>query len=132
VVLSGGFPGALDGEQVDLVVDAVGGELRKPSLDVLAPLGRMLVVGHASAAAEEPILGNELWQSNRGVLGFSVGPILQADPGLARPAAEAVIGLIADGTLELAIEELPLSAAAEAHRRLESRATSARINLTTA
>jgi NADPH2:quinone reductase len=131
VLLADQFPDALDGEQVDLVVDAVGGDLRKPSLEVLAPLGRMLVVGHASTTPETPILGNELWRRNFGVLGFSVGTILQRNPDLARPAAEAVIDLIADGTLKLAIDELPLTAAAEAHRRLENRETAGRINLTT-
>jgi NADPH2:quinone reductase len=107
VLLADQFPDALDGEQVDLVVDAVGGNLRKPSLDVLAPLGRILVVGHASTTPEAPILGNELWRRNLGIVGFSVG------------------------TLTLAIEELPLTAAAEAHRRLENRETAGRINLTT-
>jgi NADPH2:quinone reductase len=130
-VLSDRFREALDGEQVDLVVDAVGGDLRTPSLDVLAPLGRMLLVGHASTTPEQPILGNDLWRRNLGVLGFAVGTILQRDPALARPAAEAVIDLIADGSLKLAIDELPLSAAAEAQRRLERRETAGRINLTT-
>jgi NADPH2:quinone reductase len=130
VMVSDEFPAALGNEQVDLVIDAVGGALRKPSLDVLAPFGRMLVVGHASTTPEEPILGNELWQRNLGVLGFSVGPILLAQPDLAKPAAQAVIPLIADGTLHLAIDELPLARAAEAHGRLERRETTGRINLT--
>jgi NADPH2:quinone reductase len=90
----------------------------------------MLLVGHASTAPEEPISGNDLWVRNIGVLGFSVGPILQADPLLARPAASAVINLMEQGALHVPIATLPLTQAAEAHRRLEARGVTGRVILT--
>jgi NADPH:quinone reductase len=127
VAVADEFPAALGDERVDLVIDAVGGALRKPSLGLLAPFGRMLVVGHASTTPEEPIPGNELWLRSVSVLGFSV----TSHPELAKPAAEAVIPLIANGMLRIDIEEFPLAKAAEAHRRLERRETTGRIILTT-
>jgi NADPH2:quinone reductase len=124
------FPDALSGQKFDLIVDPVGGPARRASLDLLAPLGRMLLVGHASTTPEEPIRGNDLWVRNIGVLGFSVGPILQAHPLRARPAASAVINLIEQGALHVPIETLPLTQASEAHRRLEARGVTGRVILT--
>ncbi len=125
------FPGALRDQIFDLIVDPVGGPARRASLDLLAPLGRMLLVGHASTTPEEPIRGNEIWGRSVGVLGFSVGPILQTHPILARPAASAMINLIEQGALHVPIETLPLTNASEAHRRLEARDITGRIVLTT-
>jgi len=124
------FPDALSGQKFDLIVDPVGGPARGASLDLLAPLGRMLLVGHASTTPEEPIRGNDLWVRNIGVLGFSVGPILQAHPLRVRPAASAVINLIEQGKLRVPIETLPLAEASEAHRRLEARGVTGRVILT--
>jgi NADPH:quinone reductase len=125
------FPDALSGQKFDLIVDPVGGPARRASLDLLAPLGRMLLVGHASTTPEEPIRGNDLWVRNIGVLGFSVGPILQAHPLRARPATSAVINLIEQGKLRVPIETLPLAEASEAHRRLEAKGVTGRVILTT-
>ena len=91
----------------------------------------MLLVGHASTAAEEPIIGNDLWVRNIGVLGFSVGPLLRADPLRARPAVSAVITLMEQGALHVPIALLHLAQASEAHRRLEARGVTGRILLTT-
>jgi NADPH2:quinone reductase len=125
------FPDALSGQKFDLIVDPVGGPAHRASLDLLAPLGRMLLVGHASTTPEEPIRGNDLWVRNIGVLGFSVGPILQAHPLRARPATSAVINLIEQGKLRVPIETLPLAEASEAHRRLEAKGVTGRVILTT-
>jgi NADPH2:quinone reductase len=130
VLTSDRFPDALSGQTFDLIVDPVGGPARLASLDLLAPLGRMLLVGHASTAPEEPIRGNDLWVRNIGVLGFSVGPILRADPLRARLASSAVITLLEQGVLHVPITTLPLTQAAEAHRLLEARGVTGRVILT--
>lgn len=64
------------------------------------------------------------------MLGFAVGPYLQNNPSAARPAAESVITLLASGRLAQRVDALPLSDAAEAHRRLEAREVPGRIVLT--
>src|ERR1700709_1565154 len=46
VFTSDGFVEALAGRPVDVVADAVGGDVRTASLDVLAPFGRTLLLGH--------------------------------------------------------------------------------------
>ncbi|MFE1251202.1 zinc-binding alcohol dehydrogenase family protein [Streptomyces sp. NPDC058735] len=119
----------LDGRPVDVVVDPVGGEVRAASLDVLAQLGRILAVGHAAHTPDAPLTGDELWQKNAGILGFSAGHYLHAHPEAARPAAEKIVGLLARGELTLRVDELPLSEAAEAHRRLEAREVPGRLVL---
>jgi NADPH2:quinone reductase len=130
VLTSDRFPDALSGQTFDLIVDPVGGPARLASLDLLAPLGRMLLVGHASTAPEEPIRGNDLWVRNIGVLGFSVGPILRDDPLRASSASSAVINLMEQGALHVPITTLPLTQASEAHRLLEARGVTGRVILT--
>ncbi|MCF4138759.1 zinc-binding dehydrogenase [Streptomyces sp. Tue 6430] len=130
VFTSDRFVKALDGRKVDVVVDPVGGEVRTAGLDVLAPLGRILLLGHAARTSDTPVTGDELWSRNAGMLGFAVGPYLQTDPSAAQPAAAHAIRLLADGRLTQHIDEFPLSEAAEAHRRLEALEVSGRIVLT--
>ncbi|MCW2653708.1 MAG: NADPH:quinone reductase [Mycobacterium sp.] len=130
VFTSDRFVDALTGQSIDVVVDAVGGEVRTASLDVLAPLGRILLLGHAAATPDTPVTRDQLWLTSAGLLGFSVGPYLQANPASAQPAAEQVLSLLASGQLALRIEELPLAKAAEAHQRLEAHQVPGRLLLT--
>ncbi len=130
ILTSDHFVKALDGRPVDVVVDPVGGEVRTASLDVLAPLGRILLLGHAARTPDTPITGDELWGRNAGMLGFAVGPYLQTDASAAASATAHVIPLLADGRLTQRIDEVRLSEAAEAHRRLEAREVTGRIVLT--
>jgi NADPH2:quinone reductase len=130
VFTSDQFVKGLDGRPADVVVDPVGGDVRTASLDVLAQLGRILLVGHAARTPDTPLTGDDLWHRNAGMLGFAVGPYLAANPDAARPAAEKVVDLLARGELTLRVDELPLSQAAEAHRRLEAREVPGRLVLT--
>lgn len=130
VLTSDSFVEALAGQPVDVVADAVGGDVRTASLDVLAPLGRMLLLGHAASTPDTPVTGDELWLRNVAMLGFSIGFYLQTNPGSAQPAAERVLPLLATGQLRLEVDEMPLRAAAEAHRRLESHQVAGRLVLT--
>ncbi|HTE59032.1 MAG TPA: zinc-binding dehydrogenase [Solirubrobacteraceae bacterium] len=131
VITGANFPAALEGEVVGIVVDPVGGELRKPSLDVLAPQGQLLIMGHASSNPDEPFTGDDLWRRSIGATGFVVGAFLQTDPSRARPAVEAVSSLVADGTLRVPVQTLKLAQAAVAHRHLEDRTNTGRLILTT-
>lgn len=130
VFTSDRFVQGLDGRRVDVVVDPVGGQVRAATLDVLAPLGRILLVGHAAGDPDVPLTGDDLWHRNAGMLGFAVGPYLQGNPAAARPAVEHLLPLLAAGRLTQRVDELPLTEAAEAHRRLEAREVPGRIVLT--
>lgn len=131
VITGPSFPAALGDEKVGVVVDPVGGELRKPSLDVLAPQGQLLIVGHASSNPDEPFTGDDLWRRSIGATGFTVGTFLHADPSRAQPALEAVSPLVIDGTLRVPVQTLKLAQAAVAHRHLEERTNTGRLILTT-
>jgi len=130
VFTSDRFTEGLGDRRVDVVVDPVGGRVRAATLDVLAPLGRILLLGHAAGEPDVPLTGDDLWYRNASMLGFGVGPFLQNNPAAARPAVEHVIPLLATGLLNQRIDELPLTEAAEAHRRLQAREVPGRIVLT--
>jgi NADPH2:quinone reductase len=130
VIVSADLPGSLKPGTVDVIVDPVGGQQRLDSLDLLRPLGRMLVVGNASGDPTNLVDTNQIWTRNIAVLGFSVGTLLGAEPGRGVPAGIAVLPLLADGRLTLPIEQLPLSQAAEAHRRMDTGEVTGRLLLT--
>jgi NADPH2:quinone reductase len=129
VFVSDRFVEGLEGRRIDVVVDPVGGQVRSATLDVLAPLGRILLLGHAAGDPDVPLTGDELWYRNAGMLGFAVGPYLQHNPAAAQPAAEHVLPLLVTGRLAQRVDELPLTEAVEAHRRLEAREVPGRIVL---
>jgi NADPH2:quinone reductase len=113
----------------DIVVDPVGGDLRRRSLALLNPLGRVLAVGNASGAADVLVGANELWLANAAVVGFNVGGLLMAQPHRAREFAERALELLAAGEVDIPIETLPLARAAEAHARLEARSVAGKLVL---
>ncbi|MCW2996187.1 MAG: hypothetical protein JWQ18_3682 [Conexibacter sp.] len=130
VIVSDDFPAALNDERFDVVVDPVGGPQREASLDVLGPLGRLLVVGSAGDDHAIAVDTNRIWTSSIAVVGFTVGFVLAGDPTLGVAAGRAVLPLLAGGELSLPVTELPLAEAAEAHRRMDARSVVGRIVLT--
>ena len=129
VIASDEFPGALNAERFDVVIDPVGGELRTISLDVMAPLGRLLAVGNASGDWRHSVETNRLWVSNLAILGFSGGSYLPTHPESVRPAAEAALKVVSEGLVNVHTDVLPLEQAAEAHRRVEGGQVNGRILL---
>ena len=120
---------AVGGQRFDVVIDPVGGELRTASLQVMAPMGRMLLVGNASGDWRHTVDTNSLWRANLAVLGFSVGFYLPAHPERAGPAARRALEVIGQGLIDMPTQTLPLAEAAEAHRRVESGSAGGRILL---
>jgi NADPH:quinone reductase len=117
------------GAGVDVVYDAVGASTFLQSLDCLRPRGMMVLFGQASGPVA-PFDPQGL--QTRGSL-YLTRPnlahyIASRDELLAR--AGDVLGLAARGELAVTIDRvLPLADAAEAHRLLESRATSGKLLL---
>jgi NADPH2:quinone reductase len=130
VVLSEDLAASLGDQRFDVVVDPVGGRLRTDSLQVMASMGRMLLVGNASGDWEHTVPSNTLWGGNLAMLGFSIGFYLPAHPELARPAGEAALKAVGAGLVGIRTQSLPLAEAAEAHRRLETGRVGGRILLT--
>ena len=130
VVASENLVDAVGDRRFDVVVDPVGGRLRTDTLQVMAPMGRMLLVGNASGDWQHTVDTNALWGGNLAILGFAVGFYLPAHPEQARPAAEGALKAVGQGLVDIHTQTLPLAEAAEAHRRLEHGSVGGRILLT--
>jgi NADPH2:quinone reductase len=117
------------GRGFDLVVDQVGGPQRRANLDALAPLGTLVVMGNASGADDVALSSNELWLTNRSVAGFNLQALAATAPAqVGRELRRAVVA-VARGDVRVAVETLPLTRAAEAHRRIEAGATTGKLAL---
>ena len=118
-----------DGAGADLILDSVAGPVFAGNLTCLAPFGRLVAFGQASGEPGE-VRSSDLYPTNRAVLGYSTGGYRRARPAALRPAAEAVLDLLAAGRLRLVIgRRYPLAEAAEAHRFVESRASTGKVML---
>lgn len=113
----------------DIVVDMVGGPARRTSLDLLAPMGRLVVMGNASGAPDVSVPTNELWFTNKTVSGFNLAAFAAAFPAQTGQVLRRVVDAAAKGDLHVQVEALPLEQAAEAHRRIESGATTGKLIL---
>jgi NADPH2:quinone reductase len=122
--------GALTGGQgFDVVLDMVGGDTRRTSLDALGPLGRMVVLGNASDAEDVPLSPNELWLASKSVSGFNLAAQSGRRPAEIGRVLRRAVAAAASGDLRVSVEELPLESAAEAHRRIESGSTTGKLVL---
>lgn len=109
------------GAGFDIVVDPVGGLTRRASLDALALGGRLVVMGNASNAADVAFSANELWLAGKGVLGFNLAAVSATNPERAGQALRRAIDAVLAGRIGIDVrDQLPLTDAAEAHRRIES------------
>jgi NADPH2:quinone reductase len=113
----------------DIGVDKVGGPARRSGLDLLAPMGRLVVMGNASGADDVGIPANELWFTNKTVSGFNLAAFSATFPHDAGHALRRAVAAAATGELRVQVETLPLHEAAEAHRRIESGTTTGKLVL---
>ncbi|WP_370354009.1 zinc-binding alcohol dehydrogenase family protein [Catenulispora sp. EB89] len=115
--------------QFDVVVDMVGGPARRASLDRLAPLGRLVVMGNASGAEDVGISANELWFSNKTVSGFNLAAYSAVHPDRAGQALRRAVRAANEGTLRVQVETVPLDQVVETHRRIETGSTTGKLVL---
>jgi NADPH2:quinone reductase len=115
--------------EFDVVVDMVGGPARRASLDRLAPMGRLVVMGNASGAEDVGIPANELWFTTKTVSGFNLAAFSAVAPETVGQAVRRAVAAVADGTLRVDVESLPLADAVTAHRRIESGSTTGKLVL---
>lgn len=112
---------ASDGRGVDVVLDSIGGPTREASFEALAPMGRVVAFGNACGGPETFPSGRELRPSNKGVLGFSMGSLVGADPARVGAIARRAIEMVLSGRTHLDVTGVfPLERAGEAHGRIES------------
>jgi NADPH2:quinone reductase len=122
--------GATGGRGVDLLLDPIGGEQLRRSLDSLAPFGRVVSFGNTSDEAPWQFGAAELGPGARSVAFFSILTLAVTEPAALRALSERAFRLVAEGEVTLPVTaELPLAEAAEAHRLMESRTTTGKLLL---
>ncbi|HEY8501935.1 MAG TPA: zinc-binding dehydrogenase [Solirubrobacterales bacterium] len=119
---------ANDGRRVDAVLHMSGGEAFEAEMDVLAPLGRMVVFGIASREQRQ-ISTASLLRGSKSVIGFWLAHLL-VRPDLLGPMIKDLLGALAAGELTVTIGEVyPLSEARRAHEDLIARRTTGKLLL---
>lgn len=112
---------ATDGQGIDLVLDSVGRATQAVSFACLGRFGRLLFFGESSGAPG-PFEPDQLYDRSISISAFNLWDVLR-DRDL-EGAAGGLTRAVADGSLKLAVGKVwPLAEASEAHRALESRAT---------
>lgn len=112
---------ATGGRGVDLVVDPVGGDVFDKSLKVLAPEGRLLVVGFTSGRIPE-VAVNRLLLKNVDVVGVAWGALAMQDPALTPHIARELERMANEGFVDPLVGPVfPLEQGADALRELEQR-----------
>jgi len=105
---------------VDLVLDSVGGTIAAQSLELLAPLGRLVIYGAAGGELMD-VPARSLY-GLKSITGFGLLAWRAARPDEARRDITEVTEHAAAGRLEVAVQAtLPLAEAARAHTVLEDR-----------
>jgi NADPH:quinone reductase-like Zn-dependent oxidoreductase len=133
------------GRGVDVVLDPIGGPSFQESYRMLAPLGRLVMLGVSSVASERRRLGRvvrtwwamrsfnplSLINRNRGVFGLNVGHLWE-ERRILQPIMELIMTELAAGRLRPVIARtFPLERAADAHRFIQDRANIGKVVLTT-
>jgi NADPH:quinone reductase len=115
---------------VDVALDPVGGEKWRRNLDVLAPFGRLVSFGNAGGEQPWTAQFSTLTPNAAGVHGFSISTLAVTAPQVLRGVADRAFRLVAEGKVHVPITgDYEFEDAPEAHRLLESRASTGKIVL---
>ena len=115
---------------VDVIADAIGGDVFAKGMGALAFFGRMVTYGQSSGHHGE-LSTEKLHRQNQAVLGYSSGHYRRNRPLAIRPAVEASFKLASEGKVRI-LEggRFPLREVAKAHQLVESRGSTGRVFLT--
>jgi NADPH2:quinone reductase len=121
---------ATGGALCDVILEMLGGTAAlERNLRCLASFGRMVVYGAATGDTHGTIEPIGLMAKNQSVIGYYLTPLVRRRDLCAPPLAE-LAAHVAAGRVRVVIgARLPLAEAAEAHRRMEARATTGKIVL---
>lgn len=116
---------ATDGRGADLVLDPVGGPVRKASLEALAPFGRVVVYGDLGRHEDWTADVWDLWKTNKTIAGFNIGDLSRRSPATIGDYLADALSALESGGLTLPDPQVePLAAASAVHQQLESATTS--------
>lgn len=112
------------GVGVDVVVDVVGGDLFTDSLRVLAPQGRLMVVGFAAGQGIPQVKVNRLLLNNVDVRGVGWGAYAMVRPGYMHQQWERLVPMMTSGVVKPPIgSTYPLDDFSQALLDMEARRT---------
>jgi NADPH:quinone reductase len=112
---------ALDGRDVTVALDGVGGAIGRGALELLGVGGRLILFGAASGEQIELSVG-DLY--SRGLtVSAAIGPRIARWPGGLRDLEERALVAAADGRLVPLVQRFALAHAAAAHTAIQTRAT---------
>jgi len=107
------------GRGADVVLDLVGASTQEASLAMLAPYGHLVHYGDASGLPR-PVDPDRLYERSLKISAFGLDQ--EREPERWETARRDLLRWVEDGALRLTISRvLPLSAAGEAHRLMDSR-----------
>lgn len=109
---------ATDGRGADLVVDPVGGDAFDDAIRVLAPEGRLLVLGFAAGQGIPSVKVNRLLLRNISVVGVGYGEFIRQVPGSAAEVGAGLTKLVEAGLRPPEPMRFPLSDGAAALQAL--------------
>lgn len=133
------------GRGVDVILDPIGGKSFGASYRMLAPLGRLVMLGVSSVSGERRHMWRVLrgwWDMksfsplslinrNRGVFGLNIGHLWEEGRRL-QPLMELLLSELSAGRLEpIVARTFPLERAADAHRFIQNRSNIGKVVLTT-
>lgn len=133
------------GRGVDVILDPIGGASFGASYRMLAPLGRLVMLGLSSMSGEKrnawrvlrswwamkPFAPLSLINRNRGVFGLHVGHLWEERRQL-QPLMDLIMTELSAGRLvPVVAKSFPLERAADAHRFVQARSNIGKVVLTT-
>ena len=115
------------GDPVDVVLEAIGGELVQRGVDALAPHGRLVAFGAGGGTVDAGSLLGGL----KSVTGFSMGLISRQEPDRLAAHRAELWGLLDAGQVRPAVTALPLERFGQAVDLIASRRSTGRVLLDT-
>ncbi|MFD8863613.1 zinc-binding alcohol dehydrogenase family protein [Streptomyces sp. NPDC059590] len=114
------------GEPVDIVLDAVGGQLLTPAVKALAPGGRLVAYSSGGGTIE----AYDLLAGGKSAIGFQVAIVARTRPERYAGWIEELWRLFGEGALRPTVHaEFALADAARAHATIEGRANRGKVVL---
>jgi NADPH2:quinone reductase len=112
---------ALDGREVTVALDGVGGAIGRAALELIGAGGRLILFGMASGSPTELTAGDLF---SRGLtVSAAIGARIAQRPGGLRDLEERALAAAAEGRLVPLVQRFALEQAAAAHAAIETRAT---------
>ena len=106
---------------VDLVLDPIGGPVRKASLSLLAPFGRVVMYGDQGLHGDwsEDLWG--LWKNTQTLAGYNISDVARRSPETIGRPLETALAALASGELRYEPPTVvPIAEIADVHRSFEA------------